>query len=224
MSSGTGVALAKAQQVADKFLLHMDDVIAWRCIAGSVRREKALVNDIEIVMRPNHLPTLLNRLDVLLDAGTIEKAVYGKKQTHRWGESYRGLMYQGMLIEVFICDVHNQGYIQWLRTGSGDKNTYVMQRLKHCHAPVRFSGGYGWHVSYDKKHRNYDAVLEYAKLGKLNLADEYTMYFVLGMEPIDPKRREIKTYRRYLEPWVSCQNADVLQALYVPELKQQKMF
>lgn len=224
MSSGTGIALAKAQKVAGDLLLHLDDVTAWHCVAGSVRREKSMVNDIEIVVRPANKSALLNRLDVLVHSSVIEKARYGKQMTHRWGEFYRGMRYQGVLIEVFICDEHNQGYIQWLRTGEGVKNTYVMNRLIACHAPVRFNAGYGWHVSYDKKHANYDAELGYAKLGKLIIPNEYTLYFLLGMEPILPKFRTEKVYRRHLDKWVYCPDADVLEGLYVPELKQKRLF
>lgn len=224
MSSGERTKWQDAKKIAESFLLHVDDVMAWHCVAGSIRRETATVGDIEIVVRPQLTVAFLNRLDVLVDSGVIRKAVYGKTRAHRWGEHYRGMVYRGKLVEVFLCDENNQGFIQWLRTGDGLKNTYVMSCLKQCSAPVRFDGGYGWHVSYTKSHADYDSGKGYAKLGKLIIPDEFTMYMLLGMKPIVPQHRVTTVYRKHLEPWVKCPEADVLEAMTVPVLKQKRLF
>jgi hypothetical protein len=203
---------------------HLENVCQWSCVAGSVRREKAMVGDIEIVILPNASSAVLNRLDVLLNMGVVKQALYGDKQQVRWGQTYRGMVYQSMLVEVFLCDMHNRGYQQWLRTGGRNKNTYVMSRLKDCKSPVRFSGGYGWHVSYESKHPDFNFELGYARLGKLHIPDEFTLYHLLGMKPIMPQYRDTNAYRVSLEPWVYCPDADELVAMYVPELKQKRMF
>jgi hypothetical protein len=182
------------------------------------------VGDIEIVIEPVVLSALLNRLDVLLEMGVIKQAPYGKLNSVRWGEKLRGCLYQDVKVEVFICDEHNRGYLLWLRTGDGNKNAYVMQRLKHCHAPVRFHEGYGWHVSYDSKHSYFDQILGYAKLGKLIIPDEFTMYYLLGMQPIPAKRRNEKTYRTHLGHWVDCPSAEELREISIPKLTQKRLF
>jgi len=224
MSSGEGMSLARAREVASDIMNHLENVCRWHCVAGSIRREKAVVGDVEIVILPNTLSAVLNRLDILLEMGVVDKALYGEKKQSRWGDTYRGMIYQGQLVEVFICDEHNRGYVQWLRTGAGEKNTYVMSRMKACKSPVRFSGGYGWHVSYDSKHPAFNFERGYARLAKLHIPDEETLYHLLRMPVVPPKFRETKTYQEWLWSWVYCPDAEKLVEMYVPELKQGRLF
>jgi hypothetical protein len=191
MSKGERMRLGEASMVAK-------DVTVYTCIAGSIRRKKESVGDIEIVVEPTTKAALLNRLDVMLANKTIKKAEYGEG-SYRWGENYRGLMFMKARIEVFCCDGDNRGYITWLRTGSAEKNTYVMTRLKEAKYPVRFADGYVWHVSYDKNHPMFDFEAGYAQLNKLSVPDEGVLYALLGMNMMPATQREEVFYRPFLE-------------------------
>ena len=214
MSSGERKLLAKAAAVAGDFLEYVRDVSAYACIAGSIRRKKETVGDIEIVIEPTSKAALLNRLDVMLNMGTIDQALYGEKEVPRWGDTYRGLLFMGWKIEIFTCDADNRGYITWLRTGSSDKNQYVVTKMKTGKYPVRFADGYAWHVSYDRKHPMFDVEAGYAKLNKLRVPDEVTVYHLLGMPMMPVTQREEQFYAHYLEKGMKAPGEMDLKLMY----------
>lgn len=148
-------------------------------IVGSLRRMKDTVGDIEIVAIPS--PALLPFLDSMVLKGEASKAVYSNG-TIRWGNTYRGLMYQGMKCEIFLADEDNIGYQTWLRTGPGDANTYIMQFCSWRKSPYRAKDGYWW-----------------AGDTKLSIKTEQELFAMLGMRWIEPKERTEDAYRLMLE-------------------------
>lgn len=154
-------------------------------IAGSIRRQKLDVKDVELVAiaktfdGQNALHWLL---DKLLEEGTIEKALYGAKETTRWGDKYRGFMYQGIKFEIFITQPHSFGYQYWLRTGPGDANTYFMKLCKFRKAPFHVKDGEVWWN---------DTVLD--------IPDEQTWFKLLGISALSPNQRSVQTYTRLFE-------------------------
>lgn len=181
MSNDTRVPSASARPLAEALVAQMQDVCARVEIAGSLRRGKASVGDIEIVALPRHREQLLARLDMLVHRGDAQQAIYsdGKK---RWGERYRGLRWRGMKAEVFIAEPDSWGYILWLRTGPGDANHYVMTQIARHNAPFRFTGGFAL-----------------ADAGKIAVEDERALFGLLGMPVIAPAARSIEAYMQYLE-------------------------
>lgn len=170
---------------AMKRALFVRDQLADVCerieIAGSLRRKKPDVGDVEIVVLPKDAPTLLARLDYMVATAVVSKAVYSDR-TNRWGEKYRGLTYDGVRIEVFLADVHNWGYIYWLRTGPGDANTWVMQQCSYRKAPYRAEGGY-WKIDGQKIH----------------VPDEREMFRLLGVDYVPtPESRSMALYERVM--------------------------
>jgi DNA polymerase/3'-5' exonuclease PolX len=134
--------LSQAKEIADEFAALLRPACERVEVAGSIRRgDKTEVKDAEIVIIPTHAYYVL--LESMLANGTIEKAQYGEKGTHRWGDKYKGLMYRGLKIEVFCADAINWGYILWLRTGPGDSNTIAMQVLNE-NTNLRCIHGYVW--------------------------------------------------------------------------------
>jgi len=221
MSSGERKFLAEAQRDAEKFIRHIEQLCQWVCIAGSVRRKKAMVGDIEIVVLPTHKSAFLNHLDTLEYNGQISKAVDAKGRT-RWGENLRALMYRGSKIEVYLCDKDNQGYITWLRTGPADGNQFVMTAIKRHKASIRMDSGYVWHVIYEKSHARFNRELGYAKLGKLHVPDEATMFRLLGIGGLySPEIRTEKLYIRFMSKYVNCPSRGVLVKMYAEKEPEQ---
>jgi DNA polymerase/3'-5' exonuclease PolX len=182
MSTGDKTSLAKASQIAKDFTSLIADVTRSE-VCGSIRRKKPTVGDIEIVALPEDRRLLLARLDRLVADGTFRKATYGNTLNHRWGDTYRGLMFEGMKIEVFCATPENHGFIRWLRTGPGDANTHVMTRMIQTDWPVRFRGGYACHVDGDQEH-------------KLDASTEAQIFDYLGLDEIKPEDRSVPAYGR----------------------------
>lgn len=186
----------EARTAAEKLMNVIGDTCARIEVAGSLRRGKTQVHDVEVVVQPyphRHLD-LLARLDKMVILKQASKAVYGSgEQRYRWGNKYRGLLIDNVRVEVFLADKHNWGYILWLRTGPGDANQYVMQQM--LGAPYRARDGYWW-----KEGR------------KLSVFDEAEMFRLLtGRDRvIPPAYRSIERYRQVLlrDRWVEVHYAE----------------
>lgn len=171
--------------IAQDFARTLEPACEQLFIAGSLRRGKADVKDVELVAVPRFFDgqnALLWPLDRLLDEGTIEKAVYGEKKTTRWGEKYRGLMYRGVKIEIFCSLPGAMGYQYWLRTGPGDANTYFMKVCKFKAAPFHVKDGQVWWN---------DTALE--------APDEETWFKLLGILVVAPNQRSVAAYTQLFE-------------------------
>lgn len=160
------------------------DLLAPDCerieIGGSIRRGKPEVHDGEIVAIGK--PGLLRQVDSLLNSSVVEKAQYGEKKTTRWGPSYRGMIYRDMLVELFLADTDNWGYVYWLRTGPADANKWLMQWLSFTKAPVRPKDGCWWHGEQ-----------------KLRVASEEDLFTLLGMPFIPAAERSEAIYKKLLQ-------------------------
>jgi len=181
LSDGEKRPAVEVRPIADALLALIRPHLVWSEIAGSLRRERAEVGDIEIVATA--LPSYSSFLDGLVAQGAISKALYGEKKTTRWGEKYRGLVYQGMKAELFLCDDWNRGYMTWLRTGPGNPadnaNMYLVTKIKHGSAPFHVKDGY-----------------VYAGEERLKIATEQDWFALCGLPYIEPKNRSIKTYSK----------------------------
>lgn len=141
-------------------------------IAGSIRRGRADVKDIELVLVPG--PQWHAFTDDLLSEG------YFKKR-HGWGKKSRfGIHVEsGINVDLFTADRINYGAIKWLRTGPGDANTYIMTWLKRSQAPIRTEGGYWYHHDY-----------------RLRIGSEHALFRLLGFPYIEPEDRSVERYRQ----------------------------
>lgn len=204
MSTGEKVPLHEAKKIAEDLMILLDSggfrVNAGIC--GSIRRQKSFVGDIEIVAEST--PKLLALMDKLLLDGVYTKADYNGKP--RWGDKYRGVMFQGMKCEVFLADYHNLGYITWLRTGPGDANQYIMNVMKAQKSPVRFIDGHAWICDYHND--------EPTPVQMLSIPNEYALFGLLRMPYIDPWERSLETYARHR---VNVQDLEKLMQLAAPK-------
>lgn len=153
MSSRPRTARAEAVIEVRQLIDKLDGVFDRWTVAGSLRRGRLDVGDAEHVVIPRTetimpaaeldlfgVPTaapepiirnlLLERLDELVAAGSIFKAVKGDGAT-RWGERYRALTLtpSGMHHEIFLTDRLNYGAILAIRTGPQEVSTKLVSRL-----------------------------------------------------------------------------------------------
>lgn len=145
MSQGQPVPLASALPVAEA----LRALLATACerieIAGSIRRRKPMVRDIEIVAIPRFadvdgLFEVAERIDLLderirdkLATGTIaarQVEVHRKdgavESQERMGERYKALVFAGLPVDLFMATPDTWGCIFALRTGPGDWNTKLV--------------------------------------------------------------------------------------------------
>jgi len=182
MSGDDRRPLGEATKIANEMVALLQTSETHIVVAGSVRRERATVGDIELVVMTDDPRHLLARLDSLVISGVVNKARYG--DSYRWGEKYRGVMLNGMRCEIFIATRSNFGYILWLRTGPGDANTFVMKRLADAQSPYRAVGG------------------QWVQNGKRLIVDTETeMFRLLGMPYLPPQVRSEDAYRARMRKW-----------------------
>lgn len=170
MSVGVDIPLATAREAAETLRALLADECDRIEIAGSIRRRKPTVHDIEIVAIPRvverqivqgffeDLGTVVDqqnlleeRLAVLVDSGTITRR---RVENHRadgsveiqekWGPSFKAATFEGMPVDLFITDAERWGCIFALRTGPGDWNTRLVTECKRVNRAV--AGGRVLHL------------------------------------------------------------------------------
>lgn len=176
------IALPIAQRLAALLMPACD----WLQIAGSLRRGKSEVGDIELVATPKIVSgqnALWWLLAALLEEGSITKTLItdknGREYT-RWGEKYRTLTFQDVKVDIFLCDEQNRGYQYWLRTGPGEANEWLAKAAKGS-SPFTLRGGYFWYGEQ-----------------KLTVPDEATLFRLFGMPFIPPAQRTAEAYKTHL--------------------------
>jgi DNA polymerase/3'-5' exonuclease PolX len=167
-ATATKRSLQEAQNDAIIFRMIFEGCFERWEIAGSVRRRKSEVGDVEHVVIPRvgevdgdnifgasvTANLLWHRLDQLVAAGKLTKHVYDawedditgqKRMSHRWGEKYRGVDFRGFNHEIFCADADNFGCIYAIRTGSADFSRQLVDRMR-INGLYRQQGGYVVHV------------------------------------------------------------------------------
>src|SRR5688572_21978985 len=123
MSKGEPVYAPTARLRADELVQGLEPLCAAICVAGSLRRGKQEIGDVEIVAMPTNIPAFWAVVNDWVNKGRATKALYGT--SYRWGEKYRGIEYEGIRFEFFLADQNNWGYQLALRTGPADANEFV---------------------------------------------------------------------------------------------------
>lgn len=148
-------------------------------IAGSLRRNRVDIGDIELVAIP-YLFAVGNALywltDRLLDEGSIQPT-----EKKAWGEKQRKFMFKGIQVDLYFATWQNYGYIYWLRTGPGDANKYIMQRFFKKTSPFKCEDGFVW---YDNQ--------------PLWLDKEEKWFRLLGMPYLQASERTLERYRHLI--------------------------
>lgn len=157
----------EAKAIADELI----DVLQPYCkkieVAGSVRRKKEEVKDIEICLVPDNANKLFNMLGkYLLDLNP--KFSYIKN-----GTRYKQFVYRGCQVDMFIAREDNWGLIYLMRTGSAEFSAKMLARWK------KVTGG-----GYSKEGYLYNANNEI-----FYTPEEEDMFRLCKMEFVEPELR-----------------------------------
>lgn len=186
----------------------------WKS-AGSVRRRRQSVGDIEHVIIPafDNLPSntlfaepertnlLWYQLDALVKKGDVSKAVYGASEGFKWGEKYRGVSFRGFTHELFTADADNFGSVLAIRTGPSDFSRLLVTGL--LNRGMRNKDGYVWRcdpcpvVSCDGMYFKGDGPkcpecdsTGLVPVEKIPVPDERTFFELAGVKYLEPEQRD----------------------------------
>lgn len=148
MSAGKPIPLAAAGAIAGELVAALSPGCERIAVAGSIRRQKPQVHDIELVAMPRVQAVDDGSLwgttvDVdLLEEGvarlvatdglerrqvTLHRADGTTEVSHRMGPRYKALVYRGLPVDLFIVRPPAEwGVVFALRTGPGDWNTRLV--------------------------------------------------------------------------------------------------
>jgi DNA polymerase/3'-5' exonuclease PolX len=167
VSQGTARARTEALPIAERLVARLRSACERVEIAGSLRREKPMVSDIEIVavprwddrpdddiwQTPRPVDLLEAAIDDLLTVGAIEARLVENhradgtidRQT-KLGPAFKALVCEGMPVDLFIVrPPATWGCIFGLRTGPGDWNTRLVTDCQTIGRRVDGGQVLAWH-------------------------------------------------------------------------------
>lgn len=161
---GAIMQLQEAKTIAQKYL-ELLKPLCCRCeIAGSIRREKPEVKDIEIVCIPR-MVTILEFIELVNSWYKIKGEPTGKYT--------RRSLPEGIHLDLFIANENNWGMIFFIRTGSAEYSKSMADRWVKM----------GYHSK--------DGILFDSEGNKFYMKEEVDVYNFLQLMFVPPKYREV---------------------------------
>jgi DNA polymerase/3'-5' exonuclease PolX len=161
--------LSEAQETANRLIDFLKPFCTKIHVAGSVRREKENVKDIEICLIPSDKKKLFNAL------GTHLYMLNKEFKPSKWGQKYLQFKYEGKQIDLFIGEENNWGLFYLIRTGSAAFSTNILAQWKRV-----THGGY-----------SENGYLHTAEGTLVNTPDEETVFKLCKMDFVVPRNRSI---------------------------------
>lgn len=113
------IELSEASTIADKVLRHITPALERGEVAGSIRRQKPIVGDVEIVAISTQRDQLLKLLEEVgqhIKPGVPGAVPWEPKATAKY---LRVRLNEGMNLDLFLATPNNWGGLFMMRTGSG---------------------------------------------------------------------------------------------------------
>jgi len=175
--------LAEAERIAAALVADLEPYCARITLAGSVRRRKEVVGDIEFVAIPRYEPAGLfgDRT-----ANTLWEHLHARDDAYRFvkGDSPDGRYYQlalparpGLQVDLSLAREDNWGLTLLVRTGSAAFSTAMLARWKRVQGIGREGQG-----SVDGRLVTRDGRV-------IPTPEEETVFQLLGMRTVPPERR-----------------------------------
>lgn len=135
----TRIPLEQAIDEAERFRALFEGCYDRWEFAGSVRRKRDTIGDIEHVVISQEPGSLFDAdaadthdvaswAKLLIRRGILTKHIYPNGKP-RFGDRLIGVVYHGRVHEIYLCDDDNWGNQLLIRTGSADFSQGVMARL-----------------------------------------------------------------------------------------------
>lgn len=184
MSEGTKVPYAEAMKIVDDLYMLLGDHFKRLEIAGSLRRKKVFVGDIELVgiLQPMQDAGLFG-FNTISPIGAITNSMkaFGYK-TEKAGEKYiKFVSSRKMNVDLFLCTPETWGCIFMIRTGSAEFTRKMVTRRVFggwCPNHLGFSEGRLW------EYRG-------AELVALETPEESIVFDELGLTYVPPEFRSL---------------------------------
>ena len=179
--------LASAKEVADQLVRLLAPHCERIAVAGSIRRKRPQVKDIELLCASKVTSTadlfgravtswysLNKKLDALVADGSVLKKRTNKSGRYSYGEHNKLLVHvpSGIPVDVFSSSTNNWGMSLVVRTGSKDFNVRMMARFREL--------GMRGHA--------YGGVTD-QEGNEIECPDEETVFRLLGWSWMPPERR-----------------------------------
>jgi DNA polymerase/3'-5' exonuclease PolX len=179
MSDGSKTQLYIARQYAELLIRQIEPACERVEIAGSIRRQKPMVGDIEIVAIPKPRVDLFG--NEFYEPEIIYHAIEGDVLTpppfEKRGKFYARFQYWGMDTDLFITTPEKWGCIFLIRTGSSDFSRRIMTRKwqgGYCPDNLSFRDGRMWSAD---------------STDPLDTPEEIDVFRNLGLGWIEPENR-----------------------------------
>ncbi len=109
-----------------KGLTPMCEAIA---VAGSVRRQRLEVKDVDIVLIPHDIEAIKRKC--LEDWGPTDSFLSGDEKKPKWGERMAHFWYMGAFpVDLYFADLHTWPTLLLIRTGSKEHNIKMCTTAK----------------------------------------------------------------------------------------------
>jgi len=177
--------LAELKPIADELVVRLKPSCERIEIAGSIRRERPLVGDIELVAIPRfeerdrpaqgtlfgpERPSRKERASLLWDAVDALGVTCTKR-----GPVYRQFQWRGVRVDVYTCERGNWGWILFHRTGPG----YLRAKIGSMFVDRGYAAVDGW--IWDARGLSIDRV---------PTPEEADVFRLLGIPELPPDRRD----------------------------------
>jgi len=151
-------------------------------VAGSIRRKKSTVHDIEMVIIPKMKTVEVSLFDsaevqaiddFILNNKDFEKRL-SKIGIHSYGEKNKLLIYKGMPLDIFTASPDNFLMVKFIRTGGANNNKEIATRaIKKGFCLKQYECGF----------------LNMQTTSFYKMHSEEEIYAFLGMPYIEPEKR-----------------------------------
>lgn len=193
MSTGK-IELAEARKIADEVALHLSPAMSNIQVAGSVRRQKQVVGDIELVAVPcqrDKLAQLIGDIGQPIKPGIPGIIPWPVKQDAKY---LRVLLTSGIKLDLFLASADNFGGLFLMRTGSGSdaKGNSFNGFTPGCFSRWKKLSGGG---------RMTDAMPTMPDGTQLAVPDEQAFFDLLDMNFVPPEER---IDRSVIKKYVRC--------------------
>lgn len=115
-------------------------------VAGSLRRKRSMIGDIEIVAIPKYQRNLFGGIEP--DADTeLDKFLNSRLREDDFiknGRKYKQFKYGQLQVDLFLAVPENWGNILTIRTGSGDFSAWLVSQMGGMPTGMRQEKGFLW--------------------------------------------------------------------------------